>query len=332
VKRPLVFSIGPKGDDTARHIAQLLASPVHFCGQGREDAARLVLDAYAARSPVIGVCAAGMLIRLVGPDLGERTTEPPVLAVSADGKTAVPLLGVHRGANALARWIAEGFRGTAAVTSLSDTLYDFALDDPPPGYVLANPDAAKPILAALMNGEALRVDGPSGWLSIAGYPIAADGSQRVRVSETLPEGKGLHVFPKTLVVGMGCTSSAPAEDAIALVAQTLASANLSPKSLAVIATLDARCDAPAIRAVADHFGIPVRGFSKRELGTEKKRLVSPSDTVEQAVGLAGVCEAAALKAGALVVPKQVSAQTTCAIGRAETPVMPETFGHPPANR
>jgi len=33
--------------------------------------------------------------------------EPPVVAVAEDGSAAVPLLGAHRGANALARAIAE---------------------------------------------------------------------------------------------------------------------------------------------------------------------------------------------------------------------------------
>lgn len=325
MKKPLVFSIGAKGDDTARHIAQLLATPVHFCGPGREKAAPLVRAAYAARSPVIGVCAAGVLVRLVGPDLGERVTEPPVLAVSTDGKIAVPLLGISRGANALARWIAEGFEGIAAVTSLSDTLYDFTLDDLPPGYTLADPQAVKPVMAALLKGEALRVEGASGWLEIAGYPVSAQGTQLVRVSEKAG-GDGLMVHPKTLVAGVGCSGVATAEEIVALVEESLAAGGFSPLSLAALATLDRKGRPAAPAEAAARLGVPLKVFSKRALEAERGRLVSPSEALDAAVGLSGVCEAAALKAGALVVPKRKSVHATCAIGRAEAPLEVERFG------
>lgn len=330
MKRPLVFSLGPKGDDTARHIAQLLAAPVHFCGPGRERAAPLVREAYAARSPVIGVCAAGVLVRLVGPDLGERTTEPPVLAVSADGRIAVPLLGVSRGANALARWIAEGFRGLAAVTSLSDTPYDFTLDDPPPGYAVGQPEAVKPVMAALLNGEALCVEGPSGWLEVAGYPVRPEGTQKVVVTEKAAPAAGLLIHPKTLVAGVGAARGAEADEIVALVRASLAEAGLSPLSLAALATLSDKTLHPALPAAAAELGVPLRGFSRRELNAERKRLQTPSETVEAATGLAGVAEAAALKAGALALPKRASAHATCAIGKADFPIDLDLFGTPSA--
>ncbi|WP_404400132.1 cobalamin biosynthesis protein [Pelagibacterium halotolerans] len=326
MKTPLVFSIGPKGDRIARHIAQLLGSPVHLCGTGRDDAAPLVKKAYAERAPIVGVCAAGILIRLLGTDLGDKVSEPPVLAVSADGKIAVPLLGSHRGANALARWVAEGFRGTAAVTSFSDTLYDFSLDDPPPGYAVGNPEAVRPLMAALLKGEKLNVEGPSGWLSLAGYPVDPEGSLLLRVTERAAAGPGLLVHPKTLVVGLGCTSRAESAEVIELIEQVLGSEGLSPHALAAFATIESHGDAEALRAAALHFDVPLRVFTKREIGREKARLHSPSDAVEEAIGVPGVCEAVALKAGALLVPKRKSEHVTCAVGRADMPVDPRQFG------
>lgn len=328
MKTPLVFSMGPKGDEIARHVAQLLASPVHMCGTGREDAAVLVSKAYAARTPIIGVCAAGVLIRLIGTDIGEKVSEPPVVAVSADGKMAVPLLGSHRGANALARWIAEGFRGTAAITSFSDTLYDFALDDLPPGYVLANPQALRPVMAALLNGEKLCVSGPSGWLSLAGYPVDPKGSQKLIITEKICAGPELVIHPQNLVVGLGFASSATPTEVVELIEQALASENLSPAAISALATLDGLADHPALQAAAERFSRPIRVFSKRMLVSEQKRLATPSASVEDKTGLAGICEAIALKAGAILVPKQRSSYATCAIGRADTPILPDQFGKP----
>lgn len=320
--------MSPKGDEIARHVAQLLGSPVHFLGPGRGSAGEMVRTAYAGRVPIVGVCAAGLMIRLIGPDIGEKADEPPVLAVSADGKVAVPLLGIHRGANALARWIADMMRGTAAVTSTSDTLYDFSLADPPPGYVVATPDLVKPAMAALLKGEKLKVEGPSGWLELAGYPIAGDGALRIVVSEEVAEEATLHVHPRTLVAGVGCTSAVGAEEVISLIEKTLADHRLAPQALSVLATLETKKSHPALAAAAEHFGVPLRVFSKREIEKERSRLQTPSDAVDAAIGVAGVCEAVALKAGQLLVAKQNSAQATCAIGKAESPIDAARFGRP----
>lgn len=332
MKTPLIFSTSPRGDEIARHVAQLLGVPVHLCGAGREDAGPLVVSAYRAGTPIVGVCAASVLIRLLDGALGERASEPPVLAVSTDGKAVVPLLGSHRGANALARWIADGFKGFAAITSASDTLYDFSLEDPPPGYVVANPEAVKPLMAALLNGEKLRVEGASGWLELAGYPVSPQGSQILRLTECLAAGPGLLVHPRTIVVGLGATSAAQPDEVVALIAATLENAGISDKSVVALATMEGRAALPALSAAAEHFGVPLRLFSRREVEREKKHLASPSETVEAATGLAGICEAVALKAGKLIVKKQVSPTVTCALGRADAPIDPTRFGKPAASK
>ncbi len=307
-------------------MAQLLGAPVHLCGPGRIDAAPLVADAYRQGAPIVGVCATGALIRLLDGTLGDKMSEPPVVAVSADGKVAVPLLGSHRGANALARWIADGFRGFAAVTATSDTLYDFSLDDPPPGYVVANPDAVRPLMAALLKGEKLRVEGLSGWLELAGYPVSRHGSQLLRLTESPAPGPGLLVHPKTVVGGIGCTSKAQTREVITLLEAALETAGIAPKALAALATIHTHGKTPALIEAAAHFGVPLRTFTRREIDREKKRLVTPSASVEAAIGLSGVCEAVAIKAGTLIVPKQIAGNVTCALGRADTPLDVSRFG------
>ena len=71
--------------------------------------------------------------------------------------------------------------------------------------------------------------------------------------------------------------------------------------------LTVEADEPALHAAARHFKAPLRLFTATELSQERYRLKQPSDYVEEAVGTPSVAEAAALKAGPLVVEKLKSA-------------------------
>ena len=66
---------------------------------------------FEAGRPIVGICASGILIRSVAPLLAAKQEEPAVVAVAEDGSVAVPLIGGHRGANALARAHCRTHRG-----------------------------------------------------------------------------------------------------------------------------------------------------------------------------------------------------------------------------
>src|SRR5437667_271463 len=116
-----------------------IAADVAFAGAVVEHIAAL----FAAGTPVVGLCAAGILIRAVAPLLADKRAEPPVVAVAEDGSAAVPLLGGHRGANALARAIAALTGGFAAITTAGDLRLGLAVDEPPPGWRIADPEKVK---------------------------------------------------------------------------------------------------------------------------------------------------------------------------------------------
>ena len=118
----------------ARRVADALGAPLH--GRlGRvpdadvvfEDTLEQVRTLFAAGVPVVGVCAAGILIRALAPLLSDKRAEPPVIAVAEDGSAVVPLLGGHRGANALAWRIADLLGIQAAVTTAGDAALGLAL-------------------------------------------------------------------------------------------------------------------------------------------------------------------------------------------------------------
>ncbi|NOR62032.1 MAG: precorrin-3B C(17)-methyltransferase, partial [Rhodobacteraceae bacterium] len=155
---PIILCLSRAGEATAHRVAAALNAPVH----GREgrvekadaffpnalDHARML---FQAGHPIIGVCAAGILVRAVAPVLADKHTEPPVIAIPDDGSTVIPLLGGHHGANRLAKQIAEALQSHAAITTAGDVSLGITLDEPPAGWRLANPEDAKPVMMALLN-------------------------------------------------------------------------------------------------------------------------------------------------------------------------------------
>ncbi len=323
-KRPMVLGFVPGSEALAARIAEAAGGTV-----AGGDAKSAVGSLFRDGTPIIGICAAGILIRLLAPHLADKHVEPPVIAVSRDGRHVVPLLGGHHGANALARRIADGIGAAAALTTASDSRFARGLDDPPPGYVLANPAAAKPTMAAVLSGSTFRLEGDMPWLAEAGYPLTPDGAFTIAATHRTDRINALVYHPRVLVAGVGCERGAPAGEIIALVEQTLADNRLAAASLAALATIDFKAAESGLVEAARHYDVPLRLFSAAELEAERARLPNPSALVEAETGTPGVAEAAAVKAGSLIVAKQKSARATCAIGLAPAPIDPAEFGRAP---
>ncbi|MBR9651106.1 precorrin-3B C(17)-methyltransferase [Thalassovita aquimarina] len=321
--KPVVLALNASGEATARKLADALGADLH----GREgrvaqadaffpNALDHVRDLFAAGVPVLGVCASGILIRAVAPLLGDKRVEPPVLSVSDDGSVVVPLLGGHRGANRLARQVAQALDAVAAVTTAGDVAMGVALDEPPVGYRLANPQDAKGAMAALLSGAGVSVVGEN----IFGIEDAG-GAVELVVSEA-PERASedrLVYRPQRHVLGLGCARNADPEEMWELVSGTLDQAGIAPEAVACVASIDLKADEPAMNEVARRLGVPLRLYTAAEL--EAQDVPNPSEVVFAEVGCHGVSEGAALACGgSLVVEKQKAANCTCALSRTEAPL------------
>lgn len=330
---PVVICLNIAGENVARRVADLLGAQLHGRAGRVEKADAFfpnalshVRDLFAAGVPVVGVCAAGILIRAVAPMLADKTNEPPVLAVSDDGTVVVPLLGGHRGANRLAKVIADGLGAQAAVTTAGDVALGVALDEPPVGWVLENPENAKAAMAALLNGGGAHVNGDEArkadWLR--DLPAGSDVDLICTMEPVKTDGTTLVFRPQRAVLGVGCARNCTPQEMIGLVDGLLAKAKLAPKALRAIATLDLKADEPAMHALAKHLGVPLRLFTAAELETETARSENPSDIVFAEVATHGVAENAALAAGGdhaiLGYPKVKTAMATAALSMAPEPI------------
>jgi len=336
--RPAILALNETGQDLARRLAPAIDGEVH----GRAPLAGADVsfpetiahcrNLFAGGRPVIGICAAGILIRAVAPLLDDKRAEPPMLALSEDGQSVIPLLGGHHGANDLARRIAEALGAHAAITTAGDLRFGVALDAPPEGWTLANPADAKPVMAALLAGQSARLEGEADWLAASQLPLSEDGaiSLVATVENEAGSDRRLVFHPRRLAVGLGCERDADPAEVETLLQDTLAKAGLSPHAVACVTSIDVKADEPAILAAAEALGIPARFFSAECLEQETPRLANPSDIVFDEVGCHGVAEGAALAAagpeGRLIVTKQKSRRTTCAIAEAPGIIDPPAIG------
>ena len=352
MEKPTVIAVSASGAGTARRLAEGLGAPMHGRA-GRvggadaefDNALEHIRSLFAARVPVIGVCAAGILIRAVAPLLQDKRSEPPVLAVAEDGSAVVPLLGGHYGANRLARQLSGILGARAEITTAGDLALGLALDDPPPGWRLGTPDRAKSVMAAILGGARVGIGGDelsqADWFSrIPDAVLTGDGFDpeagvtlvASMASFDPPDGRPHLVYrPTRVTLGVGCARNCPPDELAGLVQGLLEEAQLSPDAILSVNTIDLKADEPAILALAAAYGLPLRLFRAAELEAEAHRLQTPSQIVFAEVGCHGVAEGAALAAGGetagLWYPKRKSAHATCALALAPQPLT-ELRGRP----
>lgn len=298
--RPVsIFALGPSSLPLAEKVKAEVGGVVHAPAGLAADghfgkATRAIAHAFDAGHAVIGICSSGILIRAVAPSLRNKAEEPPVIAVSEDGATVVPLTGGHRGGNDLARKLASALSAHAAITTASDVMFGEALDEPQDA-VLANPQDHKAAAAARLRGEEVRTE------------------TTIRVVGGGPRHLVYH--PKVLAVGIGCERGTDPDDVRQLLTRTLEQHGIAPGSIAAYGSIDLKEDEPAITQFPQ-----ARFFTAEELRAEKDRLATPSAVVEQEVGVPGVAEAAALalvgRNGTLIVPKVKGKRATIAIAQA----------------
>ena len=238
-------------------------------------------ELFATETPIIGICAAGILIRTLAPLLSDKRAEPPVLAVAEDGSAVVPLLGGLHGVNDLAREIATALGVQPAITTTGDIRFRTALLSPPQGYYLANPEDAKTFISNLLSGAKVSVEGKASWLSESNLPtsqpaptgaapterIAPDAKLTIRVTEkaVLPTPDCLVYHPQIAAVALTNLSYVEPEVAISYVQQILENADLAAASVAGFFALKNDMGNPTLEAISQFFKVPVRFLNLPEL-------------------------------------------------------------------
>lgn len=261
--RPAIVILGQGSLATARKIQQIypgalihgLAGRVDGADQAYSEFGATLRQLYQQGSPLIALCAAGIVIRTLAPLLLEKGEEPAVLAVAEDGSAVVPLLGGLGGVNVMARDIAAALGVAAAITTSGELRFGTCLLNPPAGYELADLELGKRFVSDLLAGESVRIEGAAPWLDQANLPQDQQARLAIHVGSAArePAANELLIYPKTV-----CVTCKPGVDLATRVRTALHEAGIAVQSLACLKASDTQMAEASLHEAALELGVPLR--------------------------------------------------------------------------
>jgi len=261
---PAIVILGQGSLATARRIQQVypgaqvlgLAGRVEGADRTYAEFGATLRELYQQATPIIALCAAGIVIRTLAPLLLEKGAEPPVLAVAEDGSAVVPLLGGLGGVNVMARDIAAGLQVAAAITTSGELRFGTCLLNPPSGYALGDLELGKRFVSDLLAGHSVRIEGAAPWLDQAQLPEDPQAQRSIHVSSAERESSAneLLIYPRSVAVAV----SADVADLPDAVRAALQQAKVALQALACLVAADGEMASASLREAALELGVPLR--------------------------------------------------------------------------
>ena len=304
-KAPAIIILGQASLATAQRLQQLypeasihgLNGRVAGADSGYESFGSTLRELYLQDTPIIALCAAGIVIRSLASVLSDKDVEPPVLVVAEDGSAVVPLLGGLGGVNVMAREIGAALSVAAAITTSGELRFGTCLLNPPVGYALADLEQGKRFVSDLLAGQSVRIEGDAPWLAQAQLPADAAAQRIIHVGcEARPASRDeLLIHPRSVLVAVSAESAELAEH----VRAALREANIAEPALACLLASDQHMALPGLHQAAQQLGVALRFAAPA---------VSLAEMVEQSVPGARLSEHSGLLvavASAPIDPAQV---------------------------
>lgn len=261
---PAIVILGPGSLATARRIQQRypdalihgLAARVEGVDRQYLEFGATLRELYQLNTPIIALCAAGIVIRTLAPLLLEKGAEPPVLAVAEDGSAVVPLLGGLGGVNVMARDIAVTLQVAPAITTSGELRFGTCLLNPPSGYSLGDLEQGKRFVSDLLAGEPVRIEGAAPWLDQAQLPQDPQARRTIHVGHAERDASTheLLIYPRSVAVVV----SAEVADLPGAIRAALQQAKVALQSLACLVAADTLMASVALREAALELGVALR--------------------------------------------------------------------------
>ncbi len=331
-------------------LAKQLKSPVHIFvheGLGEHDEQEfsslplLIASTFHEYEAHIFICATGIAVRSIAPHIVHKGLDPAVVACDEQGNFVISLLSGHwGGGNALAAKLASelGPQSKAVITTATDVNNLPAVDmlAKEQGCIILDWDKIKYINSAILKKEAVQLYDPLGIFSMH-KELFDDISIYNDLTKLKPNAPAvcidwrkipehpqlLRLAMPCLCVGIGCKKGTSKEDIQKALEQCLKDANLEPKAVSCLASVDIKAQEEGLIKTAEQLNLPLQFFSAHELADAPN--ISPSAMAAQLFGVddISVSEGSALLAAggdnaSLLVPKvKIDGHITIAIAISE---------------
>ncbi|WP_296258733.1 MULTISPECIES: precorrin-3B C(17)-methyltransferase [unclassified Pseudomonas] len=284
IQAPAIVILGKGALSTAQRIQRLfpdaliygLAERVEGADRSYTEFGATLRSLYQQDTPIIALCAAGIVIRTLAPVLLEKGAEPPVLAVAEDGSAVVPLLGGLGGVNIMAREIAAGLKTNGAITTSGELRFGTCLLNPPSGYALGDLELGKRFVSDLLSGETVRIEGDAPWLAQAQLPEDDHAQLAIHVgnAERDPSAHELLIYPRNVLVAVDVTVETVAQSLAEAVRAALHDSRIALQSLACLLAGDTHMANSALHEAAQALAVPVR-FTSSAVARDMAQCVLP---------------------------------------------------------
>lgn len=310
--RAAVFSVTQGGAELSSRIAEALSPQwkvTRFCfhkyaSDGASDFISLsdtVAEVFQSFDALIFVCACGIAVRAVAPNIRSKQSDPAVVVLDDCGKFAISLLSGHiRGANQLTETIAKKLGTQPVITTATDTGGKFS----PDCFAAANDlyftdfTAAKGIAAAVLRGEKIALYSEYECVNYPPEIIRAEsGKYGICISGNMSEkpfGVTLNMVPRNIVLGTGCRKGADYSALLSLLKRSLTETDIH--RICEVATIDRKSGEPCILQLCEALKIPLTTYTSEQLA-EVPGSFTGSEFVKHTVGVDNVCERSAAAGG-----------------------------------
>lgn len=261
------------GHSTAQNIEEGLAGYICEYKPSHISLKEWVRQCFEAHLPILFIGSTGIAVRSIAEFITDKLSDSAVIVVDELGLNVIPILSGHYGgANELALAIADAINANAVITTATDINNVFAIDvfAKQNGYRISDKNLIKRVSAKALKGEKLSVTNSNDFLEV----------------------EGLKLYPKKMVLGMGCKKGKDFKELLEFVTSHYDEQHLK-EELYAICSIDVKVEEMGLIRLAAYFGVPFLCFSAEELKSAPGEY-NDSEFVNETVGVGNVCERAAM--------------------------------------
>ncbi|MBT8173157.1 MAG: cobalamin biosynthesis protein [Nitrosopumilus sp.] len=308
----------------------MIYAPIKFSNGNKkiewysEPTSEKIVDLFQNKNALVCLFSLGAVIRLIGPHLKNKKTDPAVIVIDDKTKFVISVLSGHiGGANELTQEIAQKLDAIPVITTAADVNKTIAVDlvGRDFGWKIDDDSTVTKISAHMVNEEPIGVfqkAGKKNWYkelpknvtiyenleklkesNSKAYLIISDE----KIDEELAKESVIY-RPPSLVIGVGLHWDTTKEEIKDGIVKSLGKFGLSEKSIAKLVSIKKPQDVQGLIDVGKELKVPVEYVKREDLA--EIPAPNPSETVKAFEGTSSVSEAAAIKVsgGELIVEKQ----------------------------